>query len=172
MKNFIINIKPFFIRLFSNSEQDLGKILKSRNLTISTTESCTGGLLSSRLTDISGSSGFVFKNFVTYSNEAKQEILKVKPETLKSFGAVSEQCAFEMAEGLSKISNCNISVATTGIAGPLGDENKPVGLVFIGVNYQGKTTVKKFNFNPKISRKNMKFLFSEAAISLIIEILS
>ena len=85
---------------------------------------------------------------------------------------MSEQCAFEMAEGLRNVTGCDISVATTGIAGPSGDENKPVGLIYIGVCFDGKTIVKKFNFNPKITRKNMKFLFTEAAISTVIETLA
>ena len=171
MKKFFINIKPYFLRLFSKKEQVLGEILKERKLTISTTESCTGGLLSSRLTDISGSSSFVFKNFVTYSNEAKHELLGVKEETLKIYGAVSEQCASEMAKGLYDITGCDITIATTGIAGPLGDENKPVGLIYVGICYQEKISVKKFNFNPSVTRKNMKFLFTQAAIDFALEIL-
>lgn len=171
MKNFFINIKPLFLRLFSKKEQVLGKILIAKNLKIATTESCTGGLLSSRLTDVSGSSAYVFENFVTYSNQAKQNILNVKKETLNNFGAVSKECAYEMVKGLIDKTKSDIAIATTGIAGPSGDENKPVGLIYIGVAYKNDVIVRKFNLNPKITRKNMKFLFSESAINMAIEIL-
>ena len=98
----------------------IANILIDNNLTIATTESCTGGLLSSKLTDISGSSAFIHLNFVTYSNEAKQKILGVRKETLDNFGAVSEECAYEMALGLNKVTGADICVSTTGIAGPTG----------------------------------------------------
>jgi PncC family amidohydrolase len=171
MKQFFINLKPLFIRLFSKREQVLGRILLEKNLKISTTESCTGGLLSSRLTDVSGSSSYVFANFVTYSNDAKQSILGVSAETLKNFGAVSRECADEMVKGLFNKTHCDIAIATTGIAGPNGDENKPVGLIYIGICTKDEVIIKKFEFNPLINRKNMKFMFSEATINLAIETL-
>lgn len=171
MKSFITNLNVYFKRLFSHSEQVLGKLLIDKNLTISTAESCTGGLLSSRLTDVSGSSAYIFKNFVTYSNEAKTEILGVRRDTLAQYGAVSEQCAYEMAQGLHNVTGCDIAIGITGIAGPNGDENKPVGLVFIGIYHKDKIRVKQFNFDPNIKRKNMKFLFSQAAIDLTLEVL-
>ena len=99
--------------------EKLAKILIEKNLVISTAESCTGGLVSSMLTDISGSSAYTKLNFVTYSNEAKHKILGVSSETLEIFGAVSEECAKEMAEGLMNKTNCDIALCTTGIAGPL-----------------------------------------------------
>lgn len=115
--------------------KEIRKILIENNLTVSSAESCTGGLISSYLTDISGSSSFVFENFVTYSNEAKSKFLNVKKETLENFGAVSEQTAFEMTKGLLQYQKT--SIATTGILGPTGgSKEKPVGLCYIGFGYK------------------------------------
>ena len=111
-------------------EEELGKYLIENNLTIATAESCTGGLLSSRLTDVSGSSEYVKLNFVTYANEAKHKILGVSWDILNNYGAVSEECAEAMANGLYAVTNCDIALCTTGIAGPTGGtKEKPVGLV-------------------------------------------
>lgn len=129
-------------------EQLLKKIkdkagLHARNRMISTAESCTGGLLSSYLTSISGSSEYFHSSVVSYSNEAKISILGVKPETLSQFGAVSEQVAVEMAEGMMKISNTDISVSITGIAGPGGGSaTKPVGMVCLGFVYKQNDEIK------------------------------
>ena len=109
----------------------IAKILIENNLTISTTESCTGGLLSSKFTDVSGSSAFVHLNFVTYANEAKNRILGVSLETLENHGAVSEECSYEMAKGLFDFTGADICISTTGIAGPTGGtKEKPVGLMY------------------------------------------
>ncbi len=111
----------------------LGKILKEKKLTISIAESCTGGLISKLITDISGSSEYFIIGVVAYSNEAKKKILQVKTETLEKYGAVSSQCAREMVEGLKFISGSHICISTTGIAGPTGGtKDKPVGLVYCG----------------------------------------
>lgn len=143
------------------------------NYTIATAESCTGGLLSSRFTDISGSSGFVKQNFVTYANEAKTQILGVSLDILEKYGAVSEECSYAMADGLHKKTGCDIGLCTTGIAGPTGGtKEKPVGLVYISVYFQNKVYVKKFNFPVFIPRKLMKFLFTQAAISFACKIMS
>ena len=151
----------------------LTKLLIERELVISTAESCTGGLVSSMLTDVSGSSAFVKMNFVTYSNEAKHEILAVNTKTLEEFGAVSEECAREMANGLMQKTGCDVALCTTGIAGPTGgSEEKPVGLCFIACRYNGQTTVKKIIENPNLKRINMKQKFAEQAINLAYEILS
>ena len=108
-------------------EELLGKYLIENKLTIATAESCTGGLVSSKLTDVSGSSEYVKLNFVTYANEAKHDILGVSLDTLNTFGAVSEQCAEEMANGLQGVTNCDVALCTTGIAGPtVGTKEKPV----------------------------------------------
>lgn len=147
--------------------EKLAKILINKNLTISTAESCTGGLVSSLLTDISGSSAFVKLNFVTYANEAKHEILGVSNEVLEKFGAVSEQCAKEMAEGLIKKTNCDIALCTTGIAGPTGGtKEKPVGLCYISCRYKGTTIVEKVLLNPTTKRKELKLQFAQKAIEL------
>ena len=101
---------------------------------IATAESCTGGLIAGALTDIAGSSSVVDRGFVTYSNEAKMDMLGVSEKTLKEHGAVSDQTAYEMALGAFKNSRADVSVAVTGIAGPGGGSNeKPVGLVYMGV---------------------------------------
>ena len=129
-------------------ENQIGKILILKNLTIATTESCTGGLLSSKLTDVSGSSAYIHLNLVTYANEAKHKMLGVSAETLENFGAVSEECSYEMAKGLQKLSGADICVSTTGIAGPTGgSKEKPVGLVYIGVYYKGDVKAYRHVFN-------------------------
>lgn len=171
MKKFFINLKANIQRRKSTLENDLAKILLRNAIKISTAESCTGGLLSSRLTDVSGSSAYITMNFVTYSNDAKQKILGVSSDTLKKYGAVSEQCAYEMAQGLIKLTKSDIALCTTGIAGPTGDENKPVGLVYVSCAYKDKVTVEEFRFDSGYSRKNMKFLFTEAAIKLCLNLI-
>lgn len=121
------------------------KLLLEKNLTISTAESCTGGLVSATLINYPGVSSVFMEGCVAYSNEAKINRLGVKKETLDKFGAVSEETAREMAEGIAKNFKTNIGLSTTGIAGPGGGSNeKPVGLVYIGIYINGKTTVKKY----------------------------
>jgi len=109
--------------------------LKENNLTISTAESCTGGMIASAITNVSGASGFFGTGVVTYSNEAKMKLIGVKKETLEKHGAVSKQTAEEMAKGVLSLGEADVSVAVTGIAGPTGGTpEKPVGLVYIGVS--------------------------------------
>lgn len=111
------------------------ELLKKHKLTISTAESCTGGLLSGAITSVSGSSDVFNAGIVTYSNDAKMKYLGVKKETLDKFGAVSENTALEMSNGVKSVNNSHIGVGITGIAGPTGGtEAKPVGLVYISVN--------------------------------------
>ena len=113
----------------------LFELLKKHNLTISTAESCTGGLIASAITDVSGASSLFGTGVVTYSNDAKMKLIGVKKETLDQYGAVSEQTASQMAEGVLKLADSDVSVAVTGIAGPTGGTpEKPVGLVYIGVS--------------------------------------
>lgn len=115
-------------------EIQLGNVLKARGLTICTAESCTGGLIASRLTDISGSSAYMLGGVVSYSNEAKMSLLKVKEQTLIDYGAVSEQTAGEMALGARKLLSTDYALSVTGIAGPGGGtDTKPVGLTYIGL---------------------------------------
>ncbi len=153
-------------------EEILGKLLIEKHLTIATAESCTGGLLSSKLTDISGSSEYIKLNFVTYANEAKNEILGVSWDILNTYGAVSEQCAQSMADGLQAKTNCDIALCTTGIAGPTGGTaDKPVGLVYISAKYNGITTVKEIRLKPNLPRVQMKEEFANHALKLAISLL-
>lgn len=129
-------------------EEVIGKLLITKGLKIATAESCTGGMIASRLISFPGISEVFLEGAVTYSNEAKVRTLNVKEETLNKCGAVSEETAKEMAIGIATRTGADISVVTTGIAGPSGGtEDKPVGLVFIGVYYKGAVIVKRFVFN-------------------------
>ena len=149
-------------------EHKIAKILIQKGLTIATTESCTGGLLSSKLTDVSGSSAFIRLNFVTYSNEAKHKVLGVTFDTLDKYGAVSEECAIEMAQGLQKTTGADICVSTTGIAGPTGGtKEKPVGLMYSAIVFRDKCTVHKILLSPDIERTIMKQKFTEAVLENI-----
>lgn len=144
----------------------------NKSMTISVAESCTGGLISSRLTDIAGSSVYIKENYITYANEAKIKLLGVNKETIEKFGAVSEECALEMVKGLFKKTGCDVALATTGIAGPTGAvKDKNVGLIYIAIKNKYTTKVKKFELNPHYKRKTMKFLFSQKALDFLIEFL-
>jgi nicotinamide-nucleotide amidase len=126
----------------------VGEMLVRNNLTIGTAESCTGGLLSGALINYPGISSVFLEGAVTYSNEAKMKRLGVKAETLESFGAVSEETAAEMAEGIATAAGTDIGISVTGVAGPGGGTlEKPVGLVYIGLYFKGKVKVKKLNCN-------------------------
>ena len=129
-------------------EYNLGKILCNNKLTISTAESCTGGMVAAKLISYPGISASFLEGAITYSNEAKMKRLGVRKETLDACGAVSEETAKEMAEGIAKVSSSNTSIATTGIAGPGGGtDEKPVGLVYIAVHVNNKTIIEKCNFS-------------------------
>ncbi len=154
-------------------EKQLGQILKENQLTIATAESCTGGLVSSRLTDVSGSSEYVKLNFVTYANEAKHEILKVSWDILNNYGAVSEECAESMAHGLQAATGCDVALCTTGIAGPTGGTpDKPVGLMYTSVKYKNIVTVKEIRLPENLARIEMKQQFANEALKLAISVLS
>ncbi|OBR92853.1 MULTISPECIES: competence/damage-inducible protein A [Clostridium] len=128
-------------------EDVIGKLLINKGLTISSAESCTGGLIAARLVNYPGISAVFKEGAVTYSNEAKMKRLGVKKDTLDKFSAVSSETAKEMAEGIAKTANTDIGIATTGIAGPGGGTyEKPVGLVYIGLYINGETYVKKCQF--------------------------
>lgn len=172
MNRFLINLKAVYLCLFGNTEKRIAKILIEKGLHTATAESCTGGLLSSRLTDVAGSSEYIKENFVTYSYQAKEDILSVKHETLLEHGAVSYECAYEMAQGLIKKTNCDLAICTTGIAGPTVDEGKPAGLIFISVGYKNQIVVKKYILNPLLNRKNMKFMFTEKALNFALDTLN
>ena len=130
--------------------QKLVKLLNKKKLKVSFAESCTGGLLSSAITSITGSSKVFTLGLVTYSNQSKINTLKVPKKTIRKFGAVSYETCLSMVKNLNKISKTNISVSITGIAGPKGGtKQKPVGLVFIGIKKGNKTLVKKHLFKNK-----------------------
>ena len=131
----------------------LVKKLKKKKLKISFAESCTGGLLAHSITSINGTSKIFNLSVVTYSNDSKNTILKVPKKLINKFGAVSEECCLSMVKNLTKISKSQINVSITGIAGPKGGSKfKPVGLVFIGINYKGKNNVYKYLFTNKTRR--------------------
>lgn len=136
---------------------------------IATAESCTGGLIASHLTDIAGSSDVFERGFVTYSNEAKQELIGVRPETLEKHGAVSMETAIEMASGALKASNAHASVAVTGIAGPGGgSDEKPVGMVCIAVStHEEGTYGEEFQFG-KLSRSEIRQETVKAAFEMLL----
>ena len=126
------------------------RILTKKKLTVSFAESCTGGLLASTLTSISGSSKVFNMGLITYSNNAKVKLLKVPKKTITKYGAVSHETCLSMVENLSKISKSNISISITGVAGPNGGtKQKPVGLVYVGLKKGRKTIIKKNLFKNK-----------------------
>ena len=129
-------------------EKSIVDLLVANELTISTIESCTGGLVAGRLINVPGVSDVFKAGYITYSNKAKRKVAGVKKATLHKYGAVSEQVAAEMAKGAAAVSKADVSVSITGIAGPDGgSDEKPVGLVYIGCNVKGKITVEKFQFS-------------------------
>ena len=124
--------------------------LRRKKLKIAIAESCTGGMLSSVITSVSGSSKVFTMGLVTYSNQAKTGLLKVPKKIIKKFGAVSVQCCLAMVNNLSKISKSKVCISITGIAGPKGgSKQKPVGLVYIGIRIGKKVVVNKCNFKNK-----------------------
>ena len=145
-------------------------LLRKKRLKISFVESCTGGLLSSVITSISGSSKIFTLGFVTYSNQSKINTLKVPRNIIIKYGAVSYETCLSMVKNLNKISKTNISVSITGIAGPKGgNKQKPVGLVFIGIKKGNKTIVKKFLFKSK-KRNSIQRSTVNKALNLILSI--
>ena len=148
--------------------QKLVKLLRKKRLKISFAESCTGGLLSSNVTSISGSSKIFTLGLVTYSNQAKISVLKVPKKIITKFGAVSYESCLSMVKNLNRISKTNISVSITGVAGPKGGtKRKPVGLVFIGIKKGNKTLVKKYLFKNK-KRTSIQKSTVNKALNLIL----
>ena len=148
-------------------EEVVGRRLSERNATVALAESCTGGLIAHRLTNVSGSSDYFLFSAVTYSNEAKMRVLGVRKETLKTFGAVSEQTAGEMSEGARKISGAVFSLSTTGIAGPTGGSlSKPVGTVCIGLSSSEGTFTSRYVFS-SVDRIRNKEIFAVTAMDLL-----
>jgi nicotinamide-nucleotide amidase len=151
-------------------EEKIGSILREKGFKIATAESCTGGLIASRITDISGASEYFEAGFVTYSNRAKTCFLAVPDDVIKEKGAVSHDVAELMAEGARSMAEADIGLSVTGIAGPAGGTiEKPVGTVYMCVSCAGKTFVRHFLFNG--NRKGIKKQTSDAALVLVLDYL-
>ncbi len=148
-------------------EEKVVRFLHENNLTLASAESCTGGLIAKKITDVSGSSDIFGYGLVTYANEAKHKILKVKNKTLKNHGAVSTFTASEMAKGLLKLSGADVVICTTGIAGPGGGtEEKPVGTVYLAVySKYGTTKVYRLTLGEHGTREEIR----EAAANRALE---
>lgn len=151
-------------------EEEVAELLIEKNLTITTAESCTGGLIAATLVNVSGISAQFQEGYVTYSNDAKEKLLAVSHETLVKHGAVSSQTAKEMALGAVVSANADISIVSTGIAGPDGGtKEKPVGLVYIACCYKGDVTVERHIFSG--NRQKVRRLSVEAALTLVKQII-
>ena len=150
--------RRFGDHIFTDQEQEtleesIAKLLIANRLTVTTAESCTGGLLAGRLVNVSGVSEVFKEGYITYSNEAKEKLLGVAKETLAQFGAVSPQTAEEMARGCAAAAGADIGIGITGVAGPDGGtEEKPVGLVYIGCCCRGRVMVEEFRLNGNRSK--------------------
>jgi nicotinamide-nucleotide amidase len=142
---------------------------KERNILLATAESCTGGMIAAALTDIAGSSAVVDRGFVTYSNEAKMEMLGVRPETLETYGAVSRETAIEMAAGALARSRAGIAVSVTGIAGPGGGSaEKPVGLVWFGIAFKGHAPIAERRLFEDKERASVRAHSVKTALELVL----
>ena len=151
--------------------QKIVKLLKRKRLKLSVVESCTGGMLSSTLTSVSGSSKIFTLGLVTYSNQSKNHVLKVPKQIIRKHGAVSMQCCLSMINNLSKISKSNIAVSITGIAGPSGGtKKKPVGLVYVGIKKGNKIKIHKCLFKNK-GRSHIQKATVRKSLGLILNIL-
>ena len=147
------------------------KLLSKKKLTVSFAESCTGGLLASSITSISGSSKVFNMGLVTYSNNAKVKLLKVPKKIITKYGAVSYETCLSMVKNLSKITKSNISISITGVAGPNGGtKEKPVGLVYIGLKKGSKTIIKKNLFKSK-KRTSIQKVTVNQALKMILNLL-
>ena len=151
--------------------QKIIRLLKKKRLKISFAESCTGGLLSSTLTSVSGSSKIFTLGLVAYSNQSKNRVLKVPKQIIRKHGAVSMQCCLSMINNLSKISKSNIAVSITGIAGPSGGtKQKSVGLVYVGIKRDNKVKVNRYLFKNK-GRFNIQKTAVKKSLELILSVL-
>ena len=149
-------------------EMALTKLLIKKKYTMTTAESCTGGMIAARMVNAPGVSAVLKSGFITYANEAKEELLGVSHDTLEKFGAVSRETAEEMAEGAVKAAHTDAAVAVTGIAGPDGGtKEKPIGLVYIGVNVRGNVEVREYHFSG--SRQKIRESVTAAALTFLRE---
>ncbi len=140
--------------------------LQKKKYTLTTAESCTGGLLAGRILNVSGASSVYNEGHITYSNEAKERLLGVSHDTLETYGAVSERTAAEMAKGAARVANANVGLSTTGIAGPTGGTpEKPVGLVYVGCAIGDEVVVEECRFQG--TREVNRNAAVEAALQLL-----
>jgi PncC family amidohydrolase len=147
-------------------EKEIGDELRKRGLSVSTAESCTGGLVSHRITNVSGSSDYYKGGVIAYANEVKEKILHVAEKTLEEKGAVSAECALEMAKGVRKLLGSDVGIATTGIAGPTGGTpDKPVGLVYIALATKDHVYHEKHIFHG--DREENKREAADAALEML-----
>jgi nicotinamide-nucleotide amidase len=151
-------------------EKAIGNLLREKSWTLSIAESCTGGLICDRITNISGSSDYFMGGMVTYSNESKVEHLGIPLNFIKKYGAVSPQVARKMAQGVRKALHTNFGLSTTGVAGPTGGTKRaPIGRVFIGLSNGRKTWVKKLDLDG--ARREIKKKATERSLELLYQIL-
>ncbi len=151
-------------------EKTIGNLLREKGWTLSIAESCTGGLICDRITDVSGSSDYFMGGMVTYSNESKAEHLGIPLNYIKRYGAVSPQVARKMAQGVRKAFDTTFGLSTTGVAGPTGGTKRsPIGRVFIGISDGRRTWVKKLDL--KGSRREIKKKATEETLQLFYKIL-
>lgn len=156
--------------MISEYSRELVELLIERKLTITTAESCTGGMISSSIVDIPGASWVLNEAHVTYANEAKMKYLGVKKDTLENYGAVSYETAWEMADGAAKQSGAQCAIAVTGVAGPDGGtKDKPVGTVFAGFYVGGNICVKEYHFSG--DRKTVREKTTEEVIKEVIKLI-
>ena len=149
-------------------EEEVVELLARKHLTVTTAESCTGGLIAGTLINAAGASDVLNEGYVTYSNEAKERLVHVSHETLERYGAVSAQTAQEMAEGAARAAGADAALSATGIAGPGGGSvEKPVGLVYVGCCLNGRTVVKECRFNG--SRMENRLRTVETALTMLRE---
>ena len=143
------------------------KLIRNK-ITISIAESCTGGLIASEITSVPNSSNIFNLGLVTYSNQSKEKLLKIKKQNLKKYGAVSAQICKDMVENLFKISKTDLCISTTGIAGPGGGSKlKPVGLVYIGIKFKKISKIYMYNFNKKLQRNKIQKKTANSIFNLL-----
>jgi len=152
-------------------EEEVGRILREKGLTLSLAESCTGGLITHRLTNIPGSSDYIERSVVVYSNRSKIEMLNVPERVIERYGAVSEEVAKAMAQGIRVMAGASLGLSITGIAGPTGGSTeKPVGTVFIALGSADDTVCNNFRFSG--NREEIKYKSSEKALEILCQYLT
>lgn len=156
----------------SETAEKLVKLLKKKNLTVTTAESCTGGMIASAIVSVAGASACFKEGYITYSNEAKKKLLGVREDTLKQYTVVSAQVAQEMAAGAAAAAaaQSSLAVSVTGVAGPDPEEGNPVGLVYIGIAFEGSVYAARFQFTG--SREEIRRQAACEALALALGVVS